>query len=60
MRDRQKNGGDSEGSQGVPQTDLIILTHATREGDMDTALAQIQQLPTVLAPINRIRKEELN
>ncbi|MGE4376284.1 MAG: homoserine dehydrogenase [Burkholderiaceae bacterium] len=43
----------------VPQTDLIILTHETREGLMDAALAQMQQLPTVLAPIVRIRKEEL-
>ncbi|MBN9323895.1 MAG: homoserine dehydrogenase [Delftia acidovorans] len=60
QREAGEVSGDSEGSQGVPQTDLIILTHATREGDMDTALAQIQQLPTVLAPINRIRKEELN
>jgi len=41
------------------QTELIVLTHATREGAMDAALAQIQQLPTVLAPIVRIRKEDL-
>ncbi len=60
QREAGEVSGDSEGSQGVPQTDLIILTHVTREGDMDAALAQIQQLPTVLAPINRIRKEELN
>ncbi|TXD14068.1 homoserine dehydrogenase [Extensimonas vulgaris] len=46
-------------SPAVPQTDLIILTHETREGLMDAALAQMQQLPTVLAPIVRIRKEEL-
>jgi len=51
---------DEVGGEGSTQTDLIILTHDTREGDMDAALAQIQQLPTVLAPINRIRKEELN
>jgi len=43
----------------VAQTDVIILTHETREGTMDTALAQMQALPTVLAPITRIRKEEL-
>jgi homoserine dehydrogenase len=60
QREADEVSGGSEGSQGVPQTDLIILTHATREGDMDAALTQIQQLPTVLAPINRIRKEELN
>ncbi|MOA28665.1 Homoserine dehydrogenase [compost metagenome] len=51
---------DEVGGEGSTQTDLIILTHDTREGDMDAALVQIQALPTVLAPINRIRKEELN
>ncbi|MFT4241052.1 MAG: homoserine dehydrogenase [Acidovorax sp.] len=51
---------DEVGGEGSTQTDLIILTHDTREGDMDAALAQIQGLPTVLAPITRIRKEELN
>ncbi|AVO48300.1 homoserine dehydrogenase [Melaminivora suipulveris] len=51
---------DEVGGEGSTQTDVIILTHDTREGDMDTALARIQQLPTVLAPITRIRKEELN
>ena len=51
---------DEIGGEGVAQTDLIILTHDTREGDMDAALAQIQALPSVLAPITRIRKEELN
>ena len=51
---------DEVGGEGSTQTDLIILTHDTREGTMDDALAQMQQLPTVLAPITRIRKEELN
>jgi homoserine dehydrogenase len=46
--------------QGERQTDLIILTHETVEGRMNAALAQMQALPTVLAPIVRIRKEELN
>ena len=50
---------DEVGGEGSTQTDLIILTHDTREGDMDAALAHIQQLPTVLADITRIRKEEL-
>ncbi len=48
-----------EAEEGVNQTDLIILTHETREGTMNDALAQMQALPTVLAPITRIRKEEL-
>ena len=50
---------DEVGGEGATQTDLIILTHDTREGTMDAALAQMQALPTVLAPIVRIRKEEL-
>jgi homoserine dehydrogenase len=49
-----------ESAEGENQTDLIILTHDTVEGRMKSALAQMQALPTVLAPIVRIRKEELN
>ena len=49
-----------ESGEGEKQTDLIILTHDTVEGRMKAALAQMQALPTVLAPIVRIRKEELN
>ncbi|MBK1685956.1 homoserine dehydrogenase [Rubrivivax gelatinosus] len=48
-----------ESAEGEKQTDLIILTHDTVEGRMRAALAQMQALPTVLAPIVRIRKEEL-
>jgi homoserine dehydrogenase len=51
---------DEVGGEGSQQTDLIILTHDTREGTMDAALAQMQGLPSVLAPIVRIRKEELS
>ncbi|RVU46447.1 homoserine dehydrogenase [Rubrivivax rivuli] len=49
-----------ESAEGEKQTDLIILTHNTVEGRMSAALAQMQALPTVLAPIVKIRKEELN
>jgi len=49
-----------ESAEGEQQTDLIILTHDTVEGRMKAALAQMQALATVLAPIVRIRKEELN
>jgi homoserine dehydrogenase len=41
------------------RTDVIILTHDTIEGKMTSALAAMQALPTVLAKIVRIRKEEL-
>ena len=53
-------GTDAGAGEPTPdQTDLIILTHDTREGAMNAALAQLQALPSVLAPIVRIRKEEL-
>ncbi|MCZ8177120.1 MAG: homoserine dehydrogenase [Burkholderiaceae bacterium] len=54
--------GDGQGlpAEGGEKTDLIILTHDTVEGRMAAALAQMQALPTVLAPIVRLRKEELN
>ncbi|WP_343633264.1 homoserine dehydrogenase [Roseateles sp.] len=48
-----------ESAEGESQTDLIILTHDTQEGRMAKALAQMQALETVLAPIVRLRKEEL-
>jgi homoserine dehydrogenase len=48
-----------ESADGEKQTDLIILTHDTIEGRMRTALAAMQALPSVLAPIVSIRKEEL-
>ena len=49
-----------ESADGEAQTDVIILTHDTVEGRMNEAIAQMQALPTVLAPIVRIRKEELS
>ncbi len=49
-----------ESAEGEAHTDVIILTHTTVEGRMNQAIALMQALPTVLAPIVRIRKEELN
>jgi homoserine dehydrogenase len=49
-----------ESAEGEKQTDLIILTHDTVEGRMSAALAQMQALATVLAPIVKLRKEELS
>ena len=51
---------DQVSQAGENQTDVIILTHDTREGTMNDVLAQMQALPTVMAPITKIRKEELN
>jgi homoserine dehydrogenase len=48
-----------ESEEGENQTDVIILTHQTSEGAMRKALATMQALPTVLAPIVSLRKEEL-
>ena len=50
---------DEVGGEGSTQTDLIILTHDCQEAKMNAAIAKMQALPTVLAPITRIRKEEL-
>ena len=50
---------DEVGGEGAMQTDLIILTHDCMEAKMNEALGQMQALTTVLAPIVRIRKEEL-
>ena len=54
----QREADEVSGEDGN-QTDLIILTHDTTEGGMNKALAAMQALPTVLAPIVRVRKEEL-
>jgi homoserine dehydrogenase len=51
---------DQVSQAGENQTDVIILTHDTREGKINEVLAQMQALPTVMAPITKIRKEELN
>jgi homoserine dehydrogenase len=47
------------GGENSHQTDLIVLTHDTREGLMNDALTRMAGLPSVLAPITRIRKEGL-
>ena len=51
---------DQVSQVGENQTDVIILTHDTVEGKMNEVLTQMQALPTVMAPITKIRKEELN
>ena len=50
---------DEVGGEGSTQTDVIILTHDCIESKMNSALLQMQALSSVLAPITRIRKEEL-
>jgi len=48
-----------EPSEGENQTDIIMLTHDAVERDVDAAVRRIEHLPTVLAPVIRIRQEEL-
>lgn len=48
------------GSGAQQETDLIILTHECTEANMNAALDKIQSSKSVLAPIVRIRKEELS
>jgi len=48
-----------EPSEGENQTDIIMLTHDAIERDVNAAIARIEALPTVLAPVIRVRQEEL-
>ncbi|MEY2896976.1 MAG: hypothetical protein RL669_1245 [Pseudomonadota bacterium] len=48
-----------EPSEGENQTDVILLTHEAREADVDAAIARVEALSTVAAPVVRLRKEEL-
>ncbi|ULX54331.1 homoserine dehydrogenase [Cupriavidus taiwanensis] len=49
-----------ESREGEPQTDIIILTHITREKHVNAAIAKIEALSTVLSDVTRLRMEELN
>jgi homoserine dehydrogenase len=48
-----------EPDEGEMQTDIIILTHLTREKNVDAALARIEALPVVKRKVIRLRLEEL-
>ena len=48
-----------EPGEGETQTDIIILTHQTREKQVDQAIATIEALSTVAGKVTRIRLEEL-
>ena len=48
-----------EPSEGENQTDIIMLTHDAVEREVNSAIRRIEALPTVLAPVIRIRQEEL-
>ena len=48
-----------EPGEGEEQTDIIMLTHKTRERNIDAAIAGIEALPAVRGRIIRLRLEEL-
>jgi homoserine dehydrogenase len=49
-----------EPAEGEEQTDIIMLTHQTREKNADAAIARIEALPVVRGRVVRLRLEELN
>jgi homoserine dehydrogenase len=48
-----------EPAEGERQADIILLTHEALEHDVNLAVRRIESLPTVLAPVVRLRKEAL-
>ncbi len=48
-----------EPSEGEDQVDIIMLTHKTREKQVNAAIARIEALPVVKSKVTRIRLEEL-
>ena len=44
---------------GEEQVDIIMLTHETREKQINVAIARIEALPVVTGKVTRIRLEEL-
>jgi homoserine dehydrogenase len=48
-----------EAGEGETQTDLIILTHETKEKQADAAIGAIEALSTVAGKVSRIRLEQL-
>ncbi|MBI4742870.1 MAG: homoserine dehydrogenase [Betaproteobacteria bacterium] len=48
-----------EPGEGEEQTDIIMLTHRTREKNVDAAIAKIEALPAVTGKLTRLRLEEL-
>jgi homoserine dehydrogenase len=48
-----------EPPEGERQTDIILLTHLSIEGNVVDAIAAIEALPTVAGKVTRIRLEAL-
>ena len=48
-----------EPDEGEEQTDIIMLTHKTREKNIDAAIGKIEKLAVVKGAVTRLRLEEL-
>jgi homoserine dehydrogenase len=48
-----------EPGEGEMQTDLVMLTHRTREKRINAAIAKIEELPVVAGQVTRLRLESL-
>lgn len=48
-----------EPGEGEDQTDIIMLTHQTREKNIDAAISKIEALTVVKGKLIRLRLEEL-
>ena len=48
-----------EPGEGEDQTDLILLTHQTREKRINAAIAKVEALPVVAGKVTRLRLEQL-
>jgi len=48
-----------EPAEGEDQTDLILLTHQTREKRINAAIAKMEALPVVAGKVTRLRLEQL-
>jgi homoserine dehydrogenase len=48
-----------EPGEGEDQTDLIMLTHLTREKRINAAIAKMEKLSVVAGKVTRLRLEEL-
>ncbi|MFC0132036.1 homoserine dehydrogenase [Massilia eurypsychrophila] len=49
-----------EPAEGATRLDIIMLTHQTREKNIDAAIAKIEALDTVVGNVTRIRLESLS
>jgi homoserine dehydrogenase len=49
-----------EPAEGATRLDIIMLTHQTRERNIDAAIAKIEALETVVGTVTRIRLESLS